>query len=602
MSGIAGIYAEQRADALLARAMIARLGHRGPRGQEVRSGDRVAFAQARGHRAADEALPLRSSDGSIVLVADGALDGAAALRARLEGLGHRHQGDSDWELLLSAYAEYGEDLPRHIDGVYAFALYDSAARRVLLARDRFGARPLFLARTGSGWAFASELKGLLPALGAPAIDPRALAQYLQGRFSAGRQTMFAGVERVQPGELLIVDDHGEVERRRYWTLGGIPPAHIGATEASDGFDRLAREILPEYAGAGTLLLCDGAESAQLLALAGAAGTPPRATAGFAGDDAAAKLARHFGIRHETIGAPSPDELARHLPVAAWAADDLIFDPAAPARLMAAGALGSKPGMEHGPTASTLLSAAGGAEVFAGAARYRRGLLQGWIDRLFDPDTAGLRLEGAFQNMERVLFGPALHRTAPTWRAPYAQALEAFPRGWSALQRMQGLDLAVTLPEFTLPGIDRAAMACGLDWRAPWLDRRVVEFGFSLPDRIKTGGGVPGRRARGGFVERHVQALLPAELTHARLPRLSFRDWLSGEALARVGRILSASPPLRVWLRKEAVPQLIGSAGQGRPEAILRLGLLLQFALWHRIFIESDASRPPPCDPLAFLDR
>lgn len=585
MSGIAGIYAEQLADARLAQAMIVRLAHRGPERREIRCEGRIAFAQARGR--GDEALPLHSHDGSMMLVADGVLDNTAELRRQLEALGHRHYGDSDWELLFSAYTEYGEDLPRHVDGIYAFALYDRIARRLLLARDRLGVRPLFVARTGSGWAFASELKGLLPALGAPAIDPRALAQYLQGRFSAGRHTPFAGAERVQPGELLIVNEHGEVDRRRYWIPGETRAARLSAADANRSFDRLTREILPTHTGPASMLLCDGAESTQLLALLAGHGAPPAATVGFGGEEAAAKLAAHFGLRHHAIGEPrdvTPDGLARHLPAAVWAADDLIFDPVAPAKAMAAEAIGRENGC--------LLSAAGSDEIFGSAARYRRGFLSGWIARLLDPDSVGLSVEAAFQGQERLLFGPALHRAAPDWRLPYAQALESCAGDLSALQRMQCIDLAVTLPERTIAGLDRAANASGIAWHAPWLDRRLVEFGLALPDRIKAAGG--------GLPQRRVRALLPANLAHARMPALVLRAWLSGETLERAGRVLSTSPPLRAWLRKDTVTMLVDAVRAGRPSSALRLGLILQFALWHRIFIEGDGARPAAGDPLELL--
>ncbi|MDR2878261.1 MAG: asparagine synthetase B [Chromatiales bacterium] len=587
MSGIAGIYAEQFADERLAQAMIKQLGHRGPSGPALLGEGRVVCAQARGPDASDDALPLRSLDGSLLLVADGMIDNAAELRAHLEARGHRHYGDSDWELLLSAYTEYGEDLPRHIDGVYVFALYDRIARKLLLVRDRLGVRPLFLARTGNGWAFASELKGLLPALGAPAIDPRALAQFLQGRFSAGRHTLLAGTTRVQAGELVILNEHGEIDQRSYWTLAETTSTRIKASEANARFDRLARETLSAHVSAESMLLCDGEQSTQLLALMAAHGTMPAATVGFPGDNAAAKLAAHFGIPHHIIGTKedmSAEGLARQFALHVWAADDLIFDHAAPARLLAAESIGKE--------RNQLLAAIGSAEIFASAARYRRGFLQGLIARLFEPDIADLT-KGVFQGQERALFGPALHRAAPEWRAPYTQALAAYANNLSELQRRQCLDLTVTLPERTLASFDRTVNAQGGTWRAPWMDRRLVEFGFALPDRIKT--------ARISLPQRHARALLPANLVHARVPLLPLRTWLSGETLERAGRVLSASPPLRAWLHKDALSGIIDAARAGRPASTLRLALILQFALWHRIFIEGDGTRPEAGDPVKLLE-
>lgn len=598
MSGIAGVYAEAAPDPGLAQAMIRRLAHRGPVRQEVLAEGRVALAQAAGRAAGAGGLPLRSADGSLMLIADGALAGAAGLRARLEALGRRHEGRSDWELVLGAYAQYGDELLRFVEGTYALALYDRATRRLLLARDRVGARPLFLARTAGGWAFASELKGLLPALGTPAIDPRALAQCLQGRFSTGPVTLFAGVERLQPGELLILDDEGEAARKRYWSLLDVQPARLRYAEAAARFDRLAGEIAQEGEGAaapGTLLL-GGAPSALLLAvLSGSGATPARTLAlgdeGTADDTAAARLAGHFGVRHETIRV-TPADLIERLAAAAWAVDDLIFDLDAPARLALAETLA--PG--DGP----LISAAGAGEVFGGEARYHGRRIHRWLDRLLDPSSGGFQSAGEFRGLERTLFGPALHRATQDWRAPYAGAWQACPSTWSELQRMQYLDLATLVPDRVLAALDRSLQSHGGDWRTPWLDRRMVELGLSLPDGLKS----PGRH--GGFLRRRAEELLPEgygewKTPPGRAPVMPLGAWLSGDTLDRLERVLSSSPPLRAWLQPQAVSTLAAMKRQDRPVAA-KLGALLQFALWHRIFVEGGGERPERCDPLAFLEE
>ena len=607
MNGIAGIYAETAPDLGLAQDMIRRLSHRGRARQEARTDGRVALAQAAGEEAGGIALPLCSVDGGLVLVADGALRGAAALRARLEALGHRHEGRSDWELLFSAYTEYGDELLRVVEGEFAFALYDRTTRRLLLARDRLGARPLFLARTAYGWAFASELKGLLPVLGAPAIDPRALAQYLQGRYGTGRHTLFAGTERLQPGELLVLDEHGDAERRRYWSLLDVRPERLRYEEAAARFDELAGGIVRDAgagsgAGPGTLLLCGGAPSALLLAmLSGSEAAPIRTLTlaearetgrDAAGDTHAARLSRHFGVPHETIGL-APVDLTMRLATAAWAMDELVADFGAPARL----ALAETLGLRDGP----LISGAGAGEVFGGALRYHGRRIHRWLDRLLDPDTGGFRDHGEFRGQERALFGPALHRAAQDWRAPHIDAWQACPKGWSELQRMQHLDLVTLVPDRMLAGLDRTLMSHGADWRAPWLDHRMVEFALALPDKLKS----PGRY--GGFLHRRAQALLPDGLgrelpaSPGRVPAIPLATWLSGETLDRYERVLSASAPLRAWLQPEAVGTLVEMKRQGRPVAG-RLGILLLFALWHRIFVEGSGDRPGHCDPLDFLEQ
>lgn len=601
MSGIAGIRADTRPDPGTLRAAIFRLRHRGGAREIVHTEGAVALAVTQSAREAGrEAQPLRSADGRFTLVADGYLAGTGALRAEPSGV--RPETAGGWAPLLDAWAHWTaqppEDFPRRmlqrLEGAFAFALHDRDTGRLVLARDRSGARPLYFARTMFGWAFASEPKALLAITGAPAIDPAALAAWLQGGFVAGRRTLMAGIERVLPGEIVVLERDADPAR-----LPPPPPRlaepRPGAEDAAQRLDAALRETLEDpalEAGPGaTLLLTRDIGSAFLLGALARAGRLPARTvsvgqAGEAADGGAAALARHFGVEHETVPVGRA-ELTGRLALAAWVNDDAGGEVDAPALL----ALGESLGADTGP----VITAAGAAESFAATPRFRMRRLTRWIEGMLEPGTGGYRTRGAFRGLERSLFSPALQRAAAEWREPLIDAWRAMPPGWSDLQRMQHLDLATWLPAVVLPGFDRALAATGHGWRAPWLAPRLTGLGLALPDHVKRGG-----RGVAPFFEQHAQdRWLPRMAWTAPHPP-ALGPWMNGATLARVETTLPSSPAIRAWFAPDAVPSLVRMRREGRPVA-RRLLALVRFALWHRIYIEGDGERPPVCDPLDFLE-
>ena len=207
MCGIAGFIAREdaapRAGDL--HRMAAALGHRGPDDSGIHCAGPVGLAQTRlsiiglatGHQ------PMVSEDGSLALVANGEVYNYVELNEVLRRRGRRLLTDSDSETILHAYAELGPGFLTELRGMYAFALHDIRRRRLILARDRLGIKPLFYAELPGRIVFASELKALLPLLPqAPQIEPGALRQFLQNQFAAGEATIIQGIRRVLPGEVL----------------------------------------------------------------------------------------------------------------------------------------------------------------------------------------------------------------------------------------------------------------------------------------------------------------------------------------------------------------------------------------------------------------
>jgi asparagine synthase (glutamine-hydrolysing) len=588
------------ANPLQLRAMAQRLAHRGPDHQGLHTDGGLGLAHTRlsiiDLGGGDQ--PLYADDGRLSLIANGEIYNYIELRAELEQRGRRFATASDCETILHAYAEHGDDFLDRLHGMFAFALHDRARGRLILARDRLGIKPLYLARTADGWAFASELKALLPVIGKPALNAHALAQYLQCQFSTGRTTLCAGIERLLPGEVLTLEAGGGLTRRQYWSPRQIQPAALGFDEAAARFDELMHTVMIEHMRADVpfgLFLSGGLDSSLLLALLSRfKGEPIRTfSVGFPDSprgtelDLAAQLAQQYGSRH-TVLRPTGQDMLQRLPLSVWAADDLMRDFANLPTLMLAEAAGAE--------LKVVFSGEGGDEVFAGYGRYRRQGIQRWLKNLFHPGSGGFRTTGNFRGLERTLFGAPLQEAAREWRSDFISAWQSCPSAWSDLQRMQYVDLTTALPDNLLVKVDRMLMAYGVEGRVPFLDHRIVEFGLALRDTLKI------RRARGkDFIRRWAVQFLPPG--HLQAPKRGFTvpmsAWLTGDTLDRLERVLYASPAIREWFQPQAVRGLVERQRRGR-NVTKNLGALLQFALWHRIFIEGDGSRPGLQDPIAYL--
>ncbi len=605
MCGIAGIYLKSDLpDAERVAAMARRLAHRGPDDTGVHIDGSLALAHTRlsiidlsgGHQ------PLFAREGRLALVANGEIYNHVELRAELEAKGHRFATHSDCETILHAYAEYGLDCLQHLSGMYAFALYDRDAERLLLVRDRLGQKPLFFAELAGGVAYASEIKALLPCLPRPlTINPVGLAEYLQNQFSSGADTLLHGVTRLSSGEALVVERGAVTRRWRYWSALEVQTQAIAYDEAVKHFDGLMETVMREHMRADVpfgLFLSGGVDSTILLGLLSRYADEPIRTysVGFPGSsvgdelEVAERLARHFGSRH-TVLRPAAQAMLERLPHSVWAADELMRDFASlPTSLLAE---------EAGRELKVVFSGEGGDEAFAGYGRYRASALESGLKNLLAPGTGGFRTSGDFRGRwpSRV-FGAALQRALPLARAPFVQAWRATPAAWSRLQRMQYTDLVTALPDNLMVKADRMLMSWGVEGRLPLLDHRVVEFGLSLPDALKV-GGKQGKL----FLKRWGARFVPGDHLSARKRgfKVPVGDWLRGDYLQRVARVMLDNEALQEWFRPEGV-RLLLERQQRRGDVTKNVYALLQFALWHRMFVEGDGAMPPPrVDPVEFLE-
>jgi asparagine synthase (glutamine-hydrolysing) len=608
MCGIAGMVVRSGAadEGVLSR-MAGTLAHRGPEDHGLYVSQAFGIAHTRlaiidlagGHQ------PIFDADRRFALVCNGEIYNYVELRAELEALGARPLSHSDSEVALHGWAHWGRRSLQRLNGMYAFALFDHAQRELWLVRDRLGIKPLYYAQLTDRVLFASEIKALLAALpSTPPIDPAALAQFFQNQASSGRDTIFRGIYRVLPGEALRIDAELHIEHVRYWRATDVARRDASFTheQAVAEWEPLFAQVMKEHMRADVpygVFLSGGVDSAVLLAQLKRLHSRPIRTFSIGWADAqqrdeldgAQRIAQLLGSDHEPIRLSS-QQVFRRLPRCVWAADDLMRDYACLPTLALAEAAARE--------LKVVFSGEGGDEAFAGYGRYRPAWAETKYKALRWPGSGGFRARGELDaGWARRLFQPVLRDALDQHRAPFVAAWSETPRDWTDLQRRQYVDLSTNLPDDLLVKADRMLMAFSVEGRVPFLDHRVVEFGLSLPDALKV------RKDSGKvFLKRWAEGFLPAD--HLWRHKAGFHvpvgEWLRGNFLSALATKLPASPAIRQWCRADAVQALLARQAAKR-DVTREVWSLLQFAIWHRLFVDGRGSLPPPGaeeDPLEWL--
>ncbi len=573
MCGIAGMMSLNGEAPPLARlqGMEAALSHRGPDGNgHYRSGD-VGMVQTR-----LAIIDLATGDQPLYEPAGAALMANGEIYNYLELHGEVPQAvfatGSDCELPLHLYRRFGLDFPRHLRGMYAIALHDPAAGRLILARDPFGIKPLYYSETPQGFAFASEAQSLIRGGVVPAeLVRHSRNELLQLQFTTGRDTVFAGISRVLPGETLVVTKGRIVERRRIEPLpeGGIEP--IGEDDALAEFDRVFADSVTLHQRADVpygMFLSGGIDSSAILAMMARLNARPvkAFTIGFSRTDAiderqaARAVATELGAEHIEVEFRESDFWFL-LPEIAQAMDDPAADYAIlPTYKLAATARDA--GLK------VILSGEGGDELFAGYGRYRSVTRPWW---------AGGKLLRARGNLDKL---GVLRGDLAGWRDGVAAAeLHAQRDGRTRLQVAQATDCADWLPNNLLIKLDRCLMAHGVEGRTPFLDPAVARFAFNLPDELKV------RRGLGKYLLRRwlgEQARSAQPMARKRGFTVPVGEWIARRG-TQLGPLVAAQPAVQEICLPNMVEKLFREAG-GKREGFAAWTLLF-YALWHRHHIQ-----------------
>ena len=562
MCGIAGVMTRDGAPpgpAMLDRLQGA-LAHRGPDGQGrlVRGGVALVHTRLAIIDLDTGDQPLFAPDGT-ALVANGEIYNNPELRAAMPATPFRTRSDCEPAVFL--YQRDGEKFAELLRGMYAIAVHDPGRNRLLLARDPFGIKPLYYRQTETAFLFASEPQALRAAATRPEaeIDPLRRAELLQVKFTTGAGTIFPGLQRVLPGETLVVEGARIVARHRRAALPEGRPVPINAARALAELDRVLLDSVAVHLRADVpygLFLSGGIDSSALLALmTRAAGTRIRVlTCGWEGGGAvdesreAERLARTMGADCHRVEM-SRQDFFRLAPRIAAAIDD----PTADAAVLPTWMLGRA---ARADGLKVTLCGEGADELFGGYSRYRKRRAP-W--RFFARPP---RSKGVFGEL------PAL----AGWRAGLAAAEAAAGRDRSPLQAAQAADVAEWLPNDLLTKLDRCLMAHGVEGRTPFLDPVVAGFAFRLPDGKKAS-----MRFGKVLLRDWLAQAFPAAGAYAR--KKGFKPpvgaWMAAEA-SRLGAWVAAQPGVAEAVPAERVRAAFAAA-EASPQPAWSL---LYYALWH----------------------
>lgn len=604
------------AGAEIVAAMTRTLVHRGPDAE----GCHVAGPVALGHRrlsiidlseSAQE--PISNEDGSLWLVFNGEIYNFRELRRAL-GTRHRFRSHSDGEVILHLYEEQGDGVVRGLDGMFAFALWDAPRRRLLLARDRAGKKPLFYHDGPDVFAFASEVKGLLAHPDVPhERDPAALPLYLTYGYVPHPGTFYRGIRSLPPAHTLVATEAGVEGPTPYWSVRFTDGAPRDGREAEERFRHLLEAAVVRRLVSDVPLgafLSGGLDSSAVVALMAraAGGRVKTFTIGFAGardyDERhhARVVAERFSTDHtEFVVEPRALDLVDRL---VWHHDGPFGDSSAVPTYLLSELTRSK--------VTVALNGDGGDEVFAGYLRLYGGALServpGWafsaLRRLLalvpEPSDRRHRLRYAKRFAEAGRL-PLLERYL-SWNASFPDGLGellrpelagsvdredllgSFRRSFgggagSALARLLQVNFENYLLDDLLVKMDRMSMAHGLETRSPFLDTAVVEYGASLPDRLRI------RLGTGKILlRRAMKGILPDSIL--RRGKMGFGAplgaWFRGELRGLVrGRLLDPAGPLFEYLRPEPVATLVERHGQAAADLSPQIWALLTLESWLR---------------------
>jgi asparagine synthase (glutamine-hydrolysing) len=617
MCGICGVAsANGSADPERVARMSATLVHRGPDSAGEFSDGTLALAARRlsiiDLETGDQ--PIANEDGTLRVVQNGELYNYRELRRELERAGHTFRTHGDTEVLLHLYEQHGDGFAERLRGMFAVAIWDAPRRRLVLARDRFGIKPLYYRATGDELAFASELR----ALPRGEIDLDALEAFLTFNSIPAPLTIFREARKLPPGHLLLWED-GHVRLERFARPAPVPADELRDDEEAELVEELrarlrdsVRAHLVSDVPVG-VLLSGGVDSALLAALAAEESAEPLRTFSIGFEERsfdelgdARRVAERYGTRHREL-VLRPDA-ALLLPALAETFDEPFADSSALPTYLVSELAASD--------VKVALSGEGGDELFGGYYTYAADLLAariGGLARLARPlverlptssrkasfDYRAKRFVRAahLQPLERhhgwkEIFSPDARAELTGRRSSFdpvdlLRARYTETEGADELARLQDVDLGIYLVDDLLVKTDRASMAHSLEARVPYLDTVVTNLALALPTRHKVRG-----LAKKVLLRKAAEPLLPREIVRGKKRGFSIpaAAWLRGELVPFAREALSTDTLRRQgFFEPRVVHRLLDDHVAGREDLSRQLWGLLAFTLWHERHVERTPS-------------
>ena len=633
MCGICGIFHSERAQRVSRETLVGmnrQIVHRGPDDDGFFVEENVGLAMRRlsiidiqtGHQ------PLSNEDESIWVVFNGEIYNHQDLRKVLESRGHRYRTRSDTETIVHLYEEFGKGCVEHLRGMFAFAIWDRSKRSLFLARDRLGIKPLYYRYHGNTLLFGSEIKTILAYPGVKREFNRGmLAEYLAFGYLAGPESMYAGIRKLMPGNILTVDERGNFETAPYWDLN---------IKADDGgqsrqfYVNHYREKLEECVSTHLMsdvplgvFLSGGLDSSAVAALTTRIRKEPIETfaVGY-GEESFSELpyartvAKHLKSKHHEVRL-SRDEFFQTLPRLIWHEDEPIVWPSSVALYFVARLARER--------VTVVLTGEGSDETLGGYTRYAWTLLNSRMDSVYRKVTPAALRRMLRKGIDSLPFSAAskrklehtfLMRDGASWPSFYfdnfysafsaaeqdelltAEAKQmagdtyaGSMKYWNQssgdlLHRLLHTDIKTYLVELLMKQ-DQMSMAASIESRVPFLDHELVEFTARIPAKYAISG-----MAGKCILKAAVEDLLPRSIVYRQ--KMGFPTpwayWLSGSSMDTVRSLLTEPRTLeRGLFRPEALTRLFAEHAAGHRDHGNRIWRLLNLELWLRVCMEGEAA-------------
>ncbi|MEO8391393.1 MAG: asparagine synthase (glutamine-hydrolyzing) [Chloroflexota bacterium] len=631
MCGICGVYQYDRSEAVeraILGDMLQAIRHRGPDDEGTYFDGNLAFGMRRLSiiDLSGGQQPMYNEDGSIVVVYNGEIYNFQALADDLKRRGHVFKSVCDTEVLVHLYEEYGVDCVTHLRGMFGFAIWDSHYRRLLIARDHLGVKPMYYTQRDHRLVFGSEIKALLqhPDVHA-ALNLEGLSEFLSLRYVPAPQTMFEGIFALPPGHLLLCDENG-ITVQPYWDVvyNTDQPQHTEA-EYTERLESLLDESVKMQLMSDVpfgAFLSGGIDSSTIVALMSRHLNTPVKTfsVGFKGEGEelselpyARMVAEQYQTDHHEVLLEAHDliDLSEKI---VWHLDQPIGDQATMANYMVA-----RLASQH---VKMVLTGEGGDELFGGYARYAGERFSPLFKNIPSPlrslalDTAGripglrkakiglyalcqpgeaARLSNWFplfnRTQKQALLSDELIRTidADCSEEVFAQQLQR-TNAKDPLSRMLYVDTKLWLPDDLLARGDKTSMATSLEARVPLLDYKLVEFAATVPSHLKVKG-----MARKYLLKQVSAKMLPKEIIHRKKQGfpIPISQWFRKEANSFLrDHLCSATFKQRGLFNQSYVDRLLHEHETQFADHGLLLWGLLNVELWHRLYIDHAAKVAP----------
>ncbi len=603
--------------------MTSTIRHRGPDGAGIYASAGIGL----GHRRLSiidiegGSQPITNEDNSLHVIFNGEIYNFIELRQELEKKGHIFKTRSDTEVILHGYEEWDLDCVTRFNGIFAFALWDEKRKKLLLARDHLGVKPLYYAVLGNRLLFASEIKSLLADPECPrAVDIRALGQLFTLRYVPSPDTLFRGIKKLPPAHLMVIGSDG-FEIRRYWNWKPRIRTHIDERCLIETYRELLEDAVRLQLRSDVpvgLFLSSGIDSGALLAIMSKYASRPiyTFTIGFEqGDESnetndAREMAARFGADHSEM-IVGPKDYERYYERYLWDLEEPVGNETAAAFYFVS--------LIASRRVKVALTGQGADEPWGGYHRYIGMKLSEIYSRLpkFLTERILSKIAEGFAKNERLKRGAlSLHERDILSRMVkvysfYSSSMKAkLFRDWvrqeissdgcearEALQRLQMdvahldpltqmlyVDTRANLPDDLLMVADKTSMANSLEARVPFLDYRLVEFIETLPANLKL------RRFQGKYLHKKaVEKWLPKQVVYRKKKGFAnpIDEWLRDRMRHYVREcLLSERAAVQQYFNRQYIEEIVAEHETNRQDYLRHIYLLISFELWHQKFISA----------------